>query len=204
MVLSKEQLAQIQKQLEGLSPEEQQKRMNEILAQLPPEELEELRKQQCPFCMIAAGKIAAKIIYEDDRLIGALDINPANKGHIILFPKEHVMDSYSLSDYDAGHIFKVANKLAKILVDVFGAKGTNILVANGSIAGQNVAHIIVHVIPRFENDKVRFAWESLKFSEKELNEICEKIKGKGITFEEKKVEAVKTVEEEHKEEERIP
>ena len=67
-------------------------KLNEFLKTLNPEQIEFLKSQQgsqCVFCAITEGKIPAKKVYEDDSLIGALDINPANKGHVILFPKVH-------------------------------------------------------------------------------------------------------------------
>jgi len=206
MALTQEQLAMIQKQLEGLPPEEQQKKMQEILAQLPPEEVEALKQQQCPFCMINAGKIPAKTVYEDDIVKAVLDINPANKGHIIVFPKQHYQFLFMMPDNEVARIFQVANKLSKVVFEVIGAQGTNIFVANGAAAGQNAPHVLVHVIPRFENDNVGLAWNPKKIEEKEMEEIASKLREKKITVGEEKpvIEEVKVEKEEVEEPQRIP
>lgn len=206
MALTQEQLAMIQGQLEGLPPEEQQKRLQEILAQLPSEEVEALRQQQCPFCMIAAGKIPAKTVYEDDMVKAVLDINPASKGHIIVFPKTHYQFLFMVPDNEVSRLFQVANKLSKIVFEVMGAQGTNIFVANGQAAGQNAPHVLIHVIPRFENDKIGLVWQPKKAEEKELEEIVAKLKKKKITVGEEKpvIEEVKVEKEEIEEQQRIP
>src|SRR3989338_879952 len=169
MALSEEKIAEIQKQLQGLSPEEQQKKVQEILATLSPEEREELTggPQECPFCSMVAGQIQVKKVYEDDRVMAILDINPANKGHTLLFPKTHVQFSAQMSNEDFGYVIVVANKLAASIFESLKAEGTNILVQNGPIAGQTAPHFLVHVIPRYKEDGVVLAWKPKKFSDKE-------------------------------------
>ena len=135
--------------------------------------LKHQQETQCVFCSIVDGKITAKKIYEDDSLIAMLDINPANRGHVILFPKMH----YELLTLvpDVGHIFTVANKISRVVFEVTKAQGTNIFVANGIAAGQKIPHVVVHIIPRFNNDKVRFTWEKIDVSDKEMKELVDKL-----------------------------
>jgi len=58
-------------------------------ADMSPEQIAELQKQNCIFCHIVSGKVSSKKIYEDEKCVALLDINPANPGHILLIPKEH-------------------------------------------------------------------------------------------------------------------
>ncbi len=206
MALTQEQLAMIQQQLEGLPPEEQQRKLQEILSQLPPEEVESLKQQQCPFCMIAAGKIPAKTVYEDNFVKAVLDINPANKGHVIVFPKQHYQLTTMMPDNEIARLFQVANKLSKTVFEAVNAKGTNIFVANGQVAGQNAPHVLVHVIPRFDNDKIGLVWQPKKIEEKDMEETAAKIKEKKITVGQEKpvVEEVKVEKEELEEFQRLP
>ena len=184
--LSKEQIEEINK-IAKLPAEEQKVKLNDFLKKLTPEQVEFLKNQQgggCVFCSIAQGKIQAKKVYEDDYLIGALDIHPANKGHVILFPKVHC-EILSLMK-DVGHLFNVSNKLSSAIFDSMNAEGTNILVSNGLAAGQKMPHVVVHIIPRFKNDKVQFTWENQEVKEKELDKLAEKIRSKVKPKEEKK------------------
>lgn len=177
MALTEEKVNEIKKQLEGLSPEEQKEKFQEILATLSPEEREELTggQQQCPFCLMVQGQIPVKKIYEDDTCMAILDINPANKGHILLFPKNHAPFMAAVDDSDVGHLFKVANMLSKAVFEAMGAEGTNILVANGPVAGQTAPHVLINIIPRKQGDKVSIGWEPQKVEESEMEEIANKI-----------------------------
>jgi len=170
MELSEEQVNELKKKLENMSPEE----IEELKKQQ-----EEYMKQQgneCPFCLMAENKISVKKVYEDNEFLAILDINPANKGHVLIFPKEHYTNSLELDREMAMKIYFLANEISKKLVEVVNAEGINLFVANGSVAGQRVEHLILHLIPRFKDDKVSFMWDAKKIDENEFNEIIEGFK----------------------------
>ena len=177
-MFTEEELTKLQEELSGLPEEEQQRRIQEILSQMHPEEVSKISQQQCPFCLIKEGKIQAKIVYEDDLVMAVFDINPVNKGHVLLFPKQHIAFSNIMDDILTSHIFKVANIIINAVADVTGLRSNNIYVANGKEAGQNVAHAIIHLIPRTEGDKAMFRWEGQKISDNELDELLIKLNGK--------------------------
>jgi len=66
---------------------------------------------QCPFCLIAEGKIETNVIYSDDKFLGVLDINPANPGHVLLFPKVHYTNLNDMSDELTSRMFIIAKNL---------------------------------------------------------------------------------------------
>ena len=68
-------------------------------------------------------------------------------------------------------IFKIANKVGKNLVKDIKAQGINILVASGYAAGQKADHIVVHIIPRFQDDKINFDWTPKEINEEDLDRI---------------------------------
>jgi histidine triad (HIT) family protein len=109
----------------------------------------------CIFCHIASGKMPSKKVYEDDAVIGILDINPASPGHVLVIPKKHVMIMPQMPEEDISHAFNVAKRLSLQMLRVLKAKGTNIFVANGAAAGQKAPHFMIHVIPREEQDKLK-------------------------------------------------
>ena len=191
MAITPEKIEEIKKELMGLEGEEQQKKLQEVLATMSPEEREQLvGKQECPFCLMAQGKIPVKTVYEDNKIMGILDINPANVGHVLLFPKDHANVLAEVPDNIVRDLFSVANKLAINQYEKLGAKGTNIIVSNGAIAGQTAPHTMVNIIPRFEGDKVAVGWERNKASEEELADIAGKIR----VEKEVKVHEVKVIE----------
>jgi len=187
--------------------EDQVKELQEKLKDMSPEEIQEMMKKQCLFCNIVEGNIKSNNIYEDDKCIAVLDINPATKGHVLLFPKEHFQILNHVPDDLVGYLFKIANKISGKVFDALKPEGTSIYLGSGQIAGQNVPHVVINIIPRFKDDKVSIGWQGVKISDgdmiklrEELSNSCKSISmKKEIKVEEPKVEQV-----EDNNEERIP
>ena len=72
-------------------------------------------------------------------------------------------------------MFKVCNKISTILFDKLGAHGTNVIVNNGLDAGQEFPHVVIHVLPRKENDKLDFEWKSKQVTEQSLKAMKNRI-----------------------------
>lgn len=133
----------------------------------------------CIFCKIAAGQLPAKIIYQDDNYLAFLDIAPVSRGHSLVIPKKHVADFSSLSDEAAGALAATVHKIALRLVSALGAGGYNLGLNNGQSAGQIVAHVHWHIIPRFGSDDLHL-WtadpEEIQRLEDTYNELKSKIR----------------------------
>ncbi len=112
----------------------------------------EQQKIQCPFCKIIKGDIPSKKIYEDDKLLGILDINPLTDGHILLMPKEHYPIMPLVPENTFERLFVLTKRLSRIVKSVFEKSGTTIFIANGAVAGQQSAHFMLHIIPRGDGD----------------------------------------------------
>ena len=132
--------------------------------------------EDCIFCKIVDGKIPAEKVYEDDKVISFLDIMPANKGHCLIVPKEHVSNLSEMDDEHLVSTFKAAKKVASALSLSFGNASFNLVMNNGKEAGQLVNHAHIHVIPRFNKDRLRIKWSHLKYDDNEISEYAEKIK----------------------------
>ena len=188
-------------ELSKLDPEKQKEEWPKFLKTLNEEQIEFLKKSQmkCPFCAIAKKEVKAYIVYEDELVMGILDINPANKGHVILFPLQHCETLTDLKEVD--HIFKVAKKINGAIIKSLKVAGSNILISNGQIAGQVTPHFIIHIITRSEGDGINFVWGAKKFSEEEMEETVKLIKG---NIEEEIVETEEKAPKVYEEIERIP
>jgi len=151
--------------------EEQIKALQEKLKNMSPEELKEFQKKQCIFCQIIAGKVQSKKVYEDEEVIAILDVNPANPGHLLIMPKEHYSIMPQIPEDEVGHIFMVAKALSNTSLRALEVQGSNIIVANGVVAGQRAQHFMVHLIPRKENDNINFQIPQKTISEQELKKI---------------------------------
>lgn len=203
--LSEEQIKQLN-EISKLTPEKQKGKLEAFLKTLNKEQMEFLQKGQnseCVFCSVVEGKIPAKKLYEDDKVIALLDIYPASKGHSLVIPKKHYVVTGQMSEDEISHMFKVANKVSKVLFDELKASGTNIIVMNGPGAGQRVPHVAVYVIPRYDKDGLNFLWEPKKTSDKELDDVLKKLKDK-VKFEQPSLKKKVVEETDVEEEERVP
>ena len=133
----------------------------------------------CIFCKIIKGDIPSTTVYEDDDVKAILDVNPAARGHVIVLPKNHAENVFTLPDEDLSKAMIVAKKIATAMKDAFNCDGVNILQNNGEAAGQTVFHLHIHVIPRFEGDKenIRLSWNPGQTPD-DMQAIADEIKAK--------------------------
>ena len=102
------------------------------------------------FAKILRGELPCHKVYEDDKAIAFLDIMPRAPGHTLVLPKALARNILDVSPDDLAHVIKVAQKIAKVSVQAFGADGVTIQQFNENAGGQVVFHLHVHVIPRKE------------------------------------------------------
>ena len=102
----------------------------------------------CLFCRIVAGEIPARVVYEDDTALAFLDIAPWQVGHTLVIPKRHVLDVVS-DDTVLAELGPVIAKVARLLQERLGADACNVVSNAGAVAGQEVFHAHVHVLPRY-------------------------------------------------------
>lgn len=134
------------------------------------------KKTDCIFCKIVAGEIPCSKVYEDDKILSFIDINPINYGHALVLPKEHYDNIYETPDEIAKLLFTIAKKIAIAQKKSLSADGVNIQMNNDLVAGQLVFHTHLHIIPRFTNDGFTH-WHGKPYkSEEEKESYAQKIK----------------------------
>lgn len=106
----------------------------------------------CVFCAVIAGRLPASFVYRDDRAVAFLDVYPVHPGHTLVVPRTHVVDLLDCPGDVASHLFDVSRRLAPAVVQAAAAAGFNVWTANGRAAGQQIFHLHVHILPRFEDD----------------------------------------------------
>lgn len=104
----------------------------------------------CIFCMIISGDIPSRKIYEDDHAYVFLDVRPWQRGHTLVVPKRHVVDVLEESDA-LTEIAPTAERVSRLLVDRLNADGLNLLSSARAVAGQEVFHLHLHLVPRYES-----------------------------------------------------
>lgn len=92
-------------------------------------------------------------MYEDDLVVGFMDIYPVNPGHLLVAPKRHATSLGDLPLPTGCRMMEVALRVADaIQAGPLRAEGINLFLADGEAAGQEIFHIHLHVIPRFRGD----------------------------------------------------
>ena len=138
------------------------------------------REKECNFCKIAKGQLPLSLVYEDEKVIGIMDIQPVNKGHLLIIPKSHAVGLSDLHPDLGSHMFKVAIVISRALKDSgIRCEGVNLFLADGETAGQDVFHVHLHIIPRFEGDGFGFKLSESYYilpERKELDEAAQMIR----------------------------
>lgn len=104
----------------------------------------------CIFCKIVAGKIPAKVIYEDDEIIAFDDINPWAPVHFLMIPKAHIASMAQLTPAHTALMGKIMTLAPQLAMDKgcrpYPEGGFRVLVNTGEDGRQEVHHLHVHVM----------------------------------------------------------
>lgn len=118
----------------------------------------------CPFCKIIHGELPASTIYQDELSTAFMDVQPINAGHVLVVPNEHHQGLEDLKPETGKHLFSLAQRIAKALrKSGIQSQGINLFLADGKEAMQEVPHLHLHVIPRFEDDGFEFHFSPTYF-----------------------------------------
>jgi len=130
----------------------------------------------CVFCQIIAGDLPAYKIYEDDDVLAFLDIKPLNPGHTLVIPKKHYQNLEEIPEKDLAVLAKAVKKIGFWLKSRLGVAGYAVSLNNDPVAGQEVPHLHIHLIPRAENDGLT-AWPRKEYQAGEAAKIAGILKG---------------------------
>jgi len=103
--------------------------------------------KDCVFCRIIAGELQSDILYQDDDVIAIRDINPVAPVHILIMTKAHIPSLAETTPEHRGllaHMCFVAIELAQ--KEGVSQKGYRLVINSGAEAGQEVAHLHLHLL----------------------------------------------------------
>jgi histidine triad (HIT) family protein len=101
----------------------------------------------CVFCRIAAGEVAADIVYENDAVVAFRDVHPVAPTHILVIPRRHIAGPSSLDEATASvmaDLFLAAKAVAER--EGIAAGGYRLVMNQGENGGQSVFHLHLHVL----------------------------------------------------------
>jgi len=108
----------------------------------------------CVFCKIVRKEAPASVLFEDNSTLAFLDIRPLNDGHTLVIPKEHYETIYDMPEDLVCQIYMLVKRMTVAVKNATKADGITIIQQNGRAAGQEVLHVHVHVVPRFQGQKL--------------------------------------------------
>ena len=133
---------------------------------------------ECIFCKIAKKEIPTKIIIETKNSVAFLDAFPLARGHTLVIPKNHYEKVQDMTVDDNVDLFNTVQNVTSKVDKITGS--TLLAVHNGKDSGQEIPHVHIHLIPRELSDQAgpvhSMFKDRPKLSDKELDELCTKIK----------------------------
>jgi histidine triad (HIT) family protein len=131
--------------------------------------------EECLFCKIVNNEMPCFQLFEDDLVKVFLDINPVSKGHLLVIPKQHFENIFTVPDNVLIRITQVCKKMALLCKEKLGATGVNIVNASGKDAQESVPHLHFHVVPRYKKDGLDLWFHGKSKDIDEVKEIQKKL-----------------------------
>lgn len=132
---------------------------------------DESPRATCVFCEIVAGREPASVVYSDAGIIAFMDLHPINAGHLLVVPRAHAARLADLDERLGAAMFAAGQRLAgAIRRSGLPCQGVNLFVADGEVAGQEVMHMHLHVLPRTPGDGFRIERGSAITTRAELDQ----------------------------------
>jgi histidine triad (HIT) family protein len=135
-----------------------------------------MNEDSCIFCRIAQKQVSASCVYEDEKVMAFLDIRPLNEGHTLVIPKAHYENIFDVPQELTAYIHGITKQVAIAVKKATNADGISIIQQNGKAANQDIPHLHVHVIPRYEGQKMPSFSETSEADKEKLSETAAKIR----------------------------
>mgnify|MGYP006061490445 FL=1 len=114
--------------------------------------LAECMSDQTLFSKIIAGEIPSHRVASGDNWYAFLDIFPRRQGHTLVVPHKQVTNLAGLNDSEIADLFAGVKIVQSKLSAVFNTTDFTICIHDGPLAGQEVPHVHIHIIPRTPGD----------------------------------------------------
>ena len=134
--------------------------------------------RDCIFCRIVNGSAPASIVAETQEALAFMDINQPVPGKVLVIPRTHVPDIYSLDLETAAAVFRLTVQVAQAVKAALQPDGLNLFQSNQAAAGQDVFHFHMHVMARYrgDHDRVRVALARNLPPRTELDQLAAQIR----------------------------
>ena len=133
--------------------------------------------EDCIFCKVINGEIPCFKVYEDDRVLAFMDINPISPGHTLIIPKNHAANLAEISNEDLAAVHRASKNVLSGIETALNASGVACVQLNGRGVNQVVMHYHLHLIPKIPGgpDLPVSKWEIIPGDMDEIKATAEKI-----------------------------
>ena len=123
------------------------------------------------FTRIIAGEIPGTFVWRDDRCVAFMSINPMAHGHTLVVPIEEIDHWVDCSTDLAAHLFAVSHIIGKAQQAAFDCDKVGLI-----IAGYEVPHTHIHVIPTTTMGELSFANAASSVSRESLDRAADAVR----------------------------
>ena len=122
------------------------------------------------FSRIVAGEIPCYKVAEDENYLAFLDINPLQKGHVLVIPKQETDYIFDLEETVLSGLFVFAQRVAKAIKSTIPCERIGV-----TVIGLEVPHAHVHLIPINGMMDMEFSRPKLQLTQEEFSSIAASI-----------------------------
>jgi len=123
------------------------------------------------FTRIIEGDIPGTFVWRDDRCVAFMSINPIAYGHTLVVPIAEVDHWLDLDPDLTAHLFDVSRRIAVAQQQAFSPARVGLI-----IAGYEVPHTHIHVIPTNDMEDLSFANAAASVERDEIEQAAARIK----------------------------
>lgn len=143
-------------------------------------------KVDCILCAIIeeSNQVDRLEVYQSARFTVSLNLYPYAPGHLLIFPKRHLVDVRQLTEGEVLELHTLQRLCLEILDDVYQPGGYNVGYNIGDASGASIEHLHLHIVPRFPRelgfmdviDGARIIVEDPKVTQQKLREAFDAMK----------------------------
>jgi diadenosine tetraphosphate (Ap4A) HIT family hydrolase len=106
-------------------------------------------RSTCAFCTLPEGRI----IDRNDVGLVIHDAYPVSPGHTLVIPRRHVVSFFDSTEAERAGLMSLVFSARQQLDAEFSPDGYNVGINDGTLAGQTVPHLHIHLIPRYQGNR---------------------------------------------------
>ncbi len=112
------------------------------------------KPDSCILCLIIEGSSLVKKlkVWENELFVVSVNLYPYNPGHLIVFPKRHIVDIRELTAEEEKQMVNITASLLNTLDRTHSPSAYNLGYNMGPIAGASISHLHRHIIPRYPRE----------------------------------------------------